>query len=109
MAPTRELVEQIYKSIILLINNTSLRAISLYGGISHKNQICKLIEGVDIIVSTTGRILDFLKSSTINLEYIENLIVDEADRLLEMGFEKQLNEIIIDNSKKKYFIRITIY
>ena len=105
MAPTRELVEQIYKSIILLINNTSLRVISLYGGVSHKNQICKLIEGIDIIVSTTGRILDFLKSNTINLEYVENLIVDEADRLLEMGFEKQLNEIINDNSKRILIIR----
>jgi superfamily II DNA/RNA helicase len=66
----------------------------LYGGVSHEEQIKDLKYGADIIISTTGRLLDFLKSKLVNLNMIETLIIDEADRLLEMGFEKQLNEIM---------------
>jgi superfamily II DNA/RNA helicase len=92
--PTRELVDQISKVFKLLSHDTGIRIVSLYGGVSHEEQIKDLKYGADIVISTTGRLLDFLKSKLVNLNMIETLIIDEADRLLEMGFEKQLNEIM---------------
>ena len=81
---------------------------SLYGGVSHEEQIKDLKYGADIVISTTGRLLDFLKSKLVNLNMIETLIIDEADRLLEMGFEKQLNEIMNSHGNIKFLIFIMI-
>ena len=66
----------------------------LFGGVAHEDQLKDLKYGVDILISTTGRLLDFLQSKVVSLKLVETLIIDEADRLLEMGFEKQLYEIL---------------
>ena len=82
-----------------MTKNLSLRIVSLYGGISHDEQLRSLKEGTDILISTTGRLIDFLNSKVVSLNMIEFLIIDEADKLLEMGFEKQLNEILYNHGK----------
>ena len=94
LVPTRELVDQIFRVTRLLTANTGLSIVSLYGGVGHEEQIKDLKSGADILISTTGRILDFLQSKIVILEQLDFMIIDEADRLLEMGFEKQLNEIL---------------
>lgn len=102
LVPTRELATQISKVSRLLSANTGISIVSLYGGVSHEEQVRDLRYGADIIISTTGRLLDFLQSKTVNLSFVETLIIDEADRLLEMGFEKQLNEIMNMHGKYSY-------
>lgn len=73
---------------------TGIKIVSCYGGMGFEDQIRSLKCGADIIVSTTGRLIDFLNSKLVNLSMVQTLVIDEADRLLEMGFEKQLNEIL---------------
>lgn len=99
LVPVRELAEQIYSVCRLMTKNTYIRVCKLYGGVKHDTQNSDLKAGIDILISTTGRILDFLKSGRISLSAIKFLIIDEADRLLDMGFEKQLNEILNDFGK----------
>ena len=77
-----------------MTKGTYLRVCKIYGGVKHDTQISDLKAGIDILISTTGRLLDFLTSERISLSAIKYLIIDEADRLLDMGFEKQLNEIL---------------
>lgn len=99
LAPTRELADQIYKVAKLLAINTGISVGKVYGGVPHDSQIRDLKSGVDILISTTGRLLDFLSNKLVSLSCIKHLIIDEADRLLEMGFEKQLNEILHEHGK----------
>lgn len=94
LVPTRELVTQIFKVARLLSKDTGISVMCLFGGVAHEDQLKDLKYGVDILISTTGRLLDFLQSKVISLRLVETLIIDEADRLLEMGFEKQLYEIL---------------
>ena len=104
--PTRELAIQIYKVARLLSVGTSINIVCLYGGVPHKQQLNDLKLGADVLISTTGRLLDFLNSKNVSLSLVDSLIIDEADRLLEMGFEKQLNEILDNNG---IFSLIIIY
>lgn len=99
LVPVRELAEQIYNVARLVLNKTNIRVAKLYGGVPHDTQIRDLKQGVDIIISTTGRLIDFLNSKKVSLSALKYLIIDEADRLLDMGFEKQLNEILTTNGK----------
>jgi hypothetical protein len=94
LLPTRELADQIFRVARLLTSGTGIHVVVIYGGISHEEQIKELKYGADIIIATPGRLIDFLKSKQVNLTLLENLIIDEADRILEMGFEKQISEIV---------------
>mmetsp|Transcript_1822 Transcript_1822/g.1844 ORF Transcript_1822/g.1844 Transcript_1822/m.1844 type:complete len:568 (-) Transcript_1822:179-1882(-) len=94
LVPTRELVDQIFRVCRLLSKNSGISIVSLYGGVGHEDQVKELKSGADIIVTTPGRLLDFLESKLVDLSLVETFIIDEADRLLEMGFEKQLYEIL---------------
>lgn len=94
MAPVRELALQIFKVAKLLTYETGIRVTKIYGGEPHKEQLDELKNGIDILVSTTGRLLDYLGSGVVNLSCLKYLVIDEADRILDMGFEKQLNEIL---------------
>lgn len=94
LSPTRELTEQTYKVSRLICKNTGLNCAKLYGGAPHIDQINEMKPGAEILIATPGRLLDFLKKGTIALNYIKYLILDEADRMLDMGFEKQICEIV---------------
>ena len=94
IAPTRELAEQIHVSIGELGRNTHLRSCTIYGGVGVNPQIQKLRAGVDIVVACPGRLLDHLNQKTINLAGLEVLVLDEADRMFDMGFLPDVRRII---------------
>jgi ATP-dependent RNA helicase RhlE len=94
IAPTRELAEQIHASIRELGRNTHLKSCTIYGGVGVNPQIQKLRAGVDIVVACPGRLLDHLNQGTINLANLEVLVLDEADRMFDMGFLPDIRRII---------------
>ena len=94
IAPTRELAEQIHVSIRELGRNTHLRSCTIYGGVGLNPQIQKLRAGVDIVVACPGRLLDHLNQKTINLANVEVLVIDEADRMFDMGFLPDIRRIV---------------
>jgi len=94
IAPTRELAEQIHVSIGELGSNTRLKSCTIYGGVGLDPQIRKLRAGVDIVVACPGRLLDHLNRKTINLASLEVLVIDEADRMFDMGFLPDVRRIV---------------
>ena len=94
IAPTRELAEQINTAIADLGRQTRLHSISIYGGVAMNPQIQKLRAGVDIVVACPGRLLDHIQQGTINLSTLEVLVLDEADRMFDMGFLPDIRKII---------------
>lgn len=93
VAPTRELVEQIYQVCKEFTEKSGLKVTKIYGGEYKKRQEKYLYYGSDIIVSTPGRLIDFMENNKINLNKVQYLVMDEADRMLDLGFEIQLREI----------------
>lgn len=94
IAPTRELAEQIHTSIGELGSRTRIRSITVYGGVGVNPQIQKLRAGVEIVVACPGRLLDHINQGTINLSLVEVLVLDEADRMFDMGFLPDIRKII---------------
>jgi ATP-dependent RNA helicase RhlE len=94
VAPTRELAEQIHVAIGELGRNTHLTSCTIYGGVTVNPQIQKLRAGVDIVVACPGRLLDHLNQKTIDLASLEVLVLDEADRMFDMGFLPDVRRII---------------
>ncbi|MBA5764110.1 ATP-dependent RNA helicase RhlB [Vibrio sp. 404] len=90
MAPTRELAIQIYNDAEPLIKSTGIKAALAYGGESYDKQLSKLEQGVDILIGTTGRIIDFHKQRVFNLNSIQAVVLDEADRMFDLGFIKDI-------------------
>ena len=93
VAPTRELVSQITQSYIELANS-KLRCATIIGGANINKQMNALRRGVSVIIATPGRLLDHVKRGTINLSTVNTLILDEADRMLDMGFLPAIQEIV---------------
>ncbi|MDC0598765.1 ATP-dependent RNA helicase RhlB [Gammaproteobacteria bacterium] len=101
IAPTRELVMQIAKDAQLLTKHTDIKVATLVGGVDYQKQLNQLEHTiVDIVVATPGRLLDFVRNKNINLGFIEMLVIDEADRMLDMGFIPQVRQIIAAAPKK---------
>jgi len=94
IAPTRELAEQIHVAIVTLGRDTRLRSVTIYGGVGVNPQIQKLRAGVEIVVACPGRLLDHLNQKTIDLSHVEVLVLDEADRMFDMGFLPDIRRII---------------
>ena len=94
IAPTRELAGQIHESIGVLGRRTGIRSTSIYGGVDIKPQIRKLRGGVEIVVACPGRLLDLLDQGAISLSHLEVLVLDEADRMFDMGFLPDIRRII---------------
>ncbi|HCH00598.1 MAG TPA: ATP-dependent RNA helicase RhlB [Vibrio sp.] len=90
MAPTRELAIQIYNDAEGLIASTGLKAGLAYGGESYEKQHAKLQDGVDILIGTCGRIIDFYKQKVFSLNSIQVVVLDEADRMFDLGFIKDI-------------------
>ncbi len=102
IAPTRELCEQIAGEIKNLARYKSgVKVVTLYGGTSLTNQVASLESGVDIIVGTVGRLLDHFSRETIVLKDIKILILDEADRMLDMGFSDDILKIVSNLPKNR--------
>jgi ATP-dependent RNA helicase RhlE len=94
IAPTRELAEQIHVTIGVLGQQTAVRSMTFYGGVSMLSQLQQLRRGVDIAVACPGRLLDHLRQGTIDLSSLEVLVLDEADRLFDMGFLPDIRQIV---------------
>lgn len=94
IAPTRELAEQINKDIVQLGRKTKLAGAAVYGGVSIRNQINRLRGKIDIVTACPGRLLDHIGRGTIDLSAIEILILDEADRMFDMGFLPDIRKIL---------------
>ncbi|MGL5249972.1 MAG: ATP-dependent RNA helicase RhlB, partial [Enterovibrio sp.] len=94
MAPTRELALQIYNDAQPLLESTALKAGLAYGGESYDKQQAALENGVDILIGTTGRIIDFVKQQVINLRAIQVMVLDEADRMFDLGFIKDIRFLL---------------
>lgn len=90
MAPTRELAVQIYNDAQLLSKHTELSVAAIYGGEGYESQRQQLEKGVDILIGTTGRILDYYKQDVFNLKHIQVAVLDEADRMFDLGFIKDI-------------------
>jgi ATP-dependent RNA helicase RhlB len=102
LAPTRELVLQISEEARQLSKYCTLKIVSVFGGMDYEKQRKQLSAGpVDIIVATPGRLLDFKRRHEINLKKIEVLIIDEADRMLDMGFIPDVRKIIYSTPAKE--------
>jgi len=101
LVPTRELASQVGDSFRSYGSNLRFRTSTLYGGVSIKTQIDKLRKGVDIVVATPGRLLDHLDKKTLDLSELDVLVLDEADRMLDMGFIRDIKKILKYLPKKK--------
>ena len=93
LAPTRELAQQISDNVREYGKHTKLKHTVIYGGVSQKNQVDSLRRGVDIIIATPGRLLDLMQQKHISLHAVNMLILDEADRMLDMGFIPDIKRI----------------
>lgn len=94
IAPTRELAEQIHETIVGLGRQTGLRSVTIYGGVAINPQIQKLRRGAEIAVACPGRLLDHIGQGTINVSCLEVLVLDEADRMFDMGFLPDIRKIL---------------
>ena len=110
IAPTRELAAQICDSFLSYGRNTPLRAIAVYGGVSQGLQVRALRHGVDVLVATPGRLVDLMGQGYIDLGSVETLILDEADRMFDMGFAPDLKRIIakLPQSRQNLLFSATI-
>ncbi|MGE5250832.1 MAG: DEAD/DEAH box helicase, partial [Bacteroidota bacterium] len=94
VTPTRELAEQVHQVIRTLATGTKLKSVTIYGGVGAAPQVKALKEGVDILVATPGRLLDLLSQGKVRLDQIEVLVLDEGDRMFDMGFLPDVKRII---------------
>ncbi len=94
LSPTRELAEQTHTSFTQLGQKTGLKSLTLYGGVGVNPQIDKLRAGAEIAVACPGRLLDLMGQRAVNLDSIEILVIDEADRMFDMGFLPDIRRII---------------
>ena len=93
LTPTRELAAQVGESVRDYGRHLPFRTAVIFGGVSINTQFSKLRKGADVIVATPGRLLDHLQRETIDLSKVEILVLDEADRMLDMGFIRDIKKI----------------
>jgi len=94
LAPTRELAAQVNESVVTYGKYLKLSSEVVFGGVNINPQIQKLSRGVDILVATPGRLLDLMQQGALNLSAVEILVLDEADRMLDMGFIRDIRKVL---------------
>lgn len=92
MEPTRELAKQVGDDFQAI--STTLRTCCVYGGMPYEKQLSDLKKGVDVLAGTPGRIMDFIQTNQIDLSHVEHVVLDEVDRMLDMGFQDSVEEIL---------------
>ena len=95
LVPTRELAEQVYESFRSYGRNVPMRCHVAYGGVPIEPQIAKLNKGLDVMVATPGRLLDLYRQGAVQFEQLESVVLDEADRMLDLGFAADLEAILL--------------
>jgi len=103
LVPTRELAQQVADSIrsYAVHFNGAIKTLAVFGGVSTSAQMQKLRGGTDILVATPGRLLDLISSNAIKLDRVKTLVLDEADRMLSLGFEEELSALLALTPKQK--------
>ncbi|HCE10525.1 MAG TPA: RNA helicase, partial [Oxalobacteraceae bacterium] len=101
LTPTRELAAQVEESVRTYGKYVKLTSTVVFGGVGINPQIKLLKHGVDILVATPGRLLDHMQQGTVNLSHVEILVLDEADRMLDMGFIKDIRRVLAALPKKR--------
>lgn len=94
LAPTRELAVQIQQECQKFGASSRIKNTCVYGGQPKHTQASALRSGIEIVIATPGRLIDFLDSRTTNLKRVTYLVLDEADRMLDMGFEPQIRKVV---------------
>ena len=94
LAPTRELAVQIEEEAKVLVGTSGLKAFSVYGGVGYEKQIATLKKGVDIVIGTPGRVIDLQEGGNLDLSNSHFCVIDEADRMFDMGFYDDLRKIL---------------
>lgn len=101
LTPTRELADQVNDVVRQFTPRTGVKSTTIYGGVSHRSQITALRSNPQIIVACPGRLLDHISAKTIDLSQVDHLVLDEADRMLDMGFMPDIKKIIATLSKER--------
>ncbi|MBC7685121.1 MAG: DEAD/DEAH box helicase [Bdellovibrionales bacterium] len=101
LVPTRELAEQVHQSFVAYGAGLPLRTAVAYGGVSINPQMMKLRKGLDVLVATPGRLLDLFGHNALKFEQLDTLVLDEADRMLDLGFSRELDAIFAALPKKR--------
>lgn len=101
LTPTRELAAQVYENVRAYSEFTDLRSVVIFGGVNQKPQAAAIRRGVDILVATPGRLIDLQNQGIISLKRIEILVLDEADRMLDMGFLRDIERIMDSMPNKR--------
>ena len=110
LVPTREFANQISKVVAEIALQTHLRVLGLYGGVEQENQIKTLNEGVDVLVTTPGRMFDLISQGFVDVSKLEIFVLDEADLMLDLGFNKDIQDLIrkIPKNRQTLFFTATI-
>ncbi len=101
LTPTRELAEQVHESFCEYGAGLPLRTHVAYGGVSINPQMMKLRKGLDVLVATPGRLLDLYRQNAVKFDQLQTLVLDEADRMLDLGFSQELNAVFAALPKKR--------
>jgi len=101
LVPTRELAEQVYASFRSYGGSLPLRSFVAYGGVPIEPQVSKLRKGLDVLVATPGLLLDLQSQGAIKFEQVQTLVLDEADRMLDLGFERELDLLLMTMPKQR--------
>jgi ATP-dependent RNA helicase RhlE len=101
LCPTRELAQQVCDDSISLSKGTNIRAEAIFGGVPYPPQIKALEEGYEVIVATPGRFIDHMQSRRVDLTNMRYLVLDEADRMLDMGFRPQIEDVLRGAPRKR--------
>ncbi|GAA0871327.1 ATP-dependent RNA helicase RhlE [Gangjinia marincola] len=101
LTPTRELAAQIFENVKEYSEFLDIRSVVIFGGVNANPQISKLRAGVDILIATPGRLLDLQQQGALSLSRVEFLVLDEADRMLDMGFQRDINKIMAMLPKRR--------
>ncbi len=110
LTPTRELAIQIDENISYYAKNTQLKNAVIFGGVKQQSQVQKINKGIDILVATPGRLLDLINQGLLRIDKIETLVLDEADRMLDMGFIHDIKKIlkIVPQKRQTLFFSATM-
>ena len=110
MAPTRELAQQITEVFDSIAHFTAVKTLCLFGGVEQDPQIARLEKGIDIVIATPGRLFDLVSQGHLKLQRVEVLILDEADRMLDLGFLKDIQDLLkhLPRRRQTLFFSATI-
>lgn len=101
LSPTRELAAQIGENVVAYSKHLKLRSLTVFGGVSINPQMMKLRGGVDVLIATPGRLLDLEQKNAVDLSNVEYLVLDEADRMLDMGFIHDIKRVLAKLPKRR--------